>query len=253
MLYGLIIDSYINISDVCKNTITKLTEFMNLLIPLVLSLLVANGTIVAAGMMKPVVLLMISFINVLISKILLPVTFLPLIMNVIGNISENIKFSKLPKVIQKISLTFLKCTLAIFIGILSIEGTLAANVDGFTAKTTKAIVSTTIPVVGKALSDAADSVIGATSITKNAIGVLGIIVIFIIAIEPLLKLFVLMIAFDIAGGLMEPFADKRISNCMSLTSNSIKMLLALLAVISIMFILAISMMIKISNFSLMYS
>lgn len=226
---------------------------MNLLIPLVLSLLVANGTIVSVGMMKPVLLLMISFINSLISKILLPVTFLSLVISVVGNISESVKISKLPQVIQKFSLSFLKCTLALFIGILSIEGTLAANVDGFAIKTTKAIVSTTIPIVGKALSDATDSVIGAASITKNAIGVLGIIVIFIIAIEPLLKLFTLMIVFDVAGGLMEPIADKRISACMSLTSNSIKMLLALLAVVSILFILATSMMIKISNFSIMYS
>lgn len=226
---------------------------MNLLIPLVLSLMIANGTIVSAGMMKPVLLLMISLINILISKILFPITFLSLVMSIVGNISESIKFSKLPQTIQKFSLSFLKCTLALFIGILSIEGTLAANVDGFTVKTTKAIVSTTIPVVGKALSDATDSVIGAASITKNAIGILGIIVIFIIAIEPLLKLFTLMIVFDIASGLIEPIADKRISTCMSLTSNSIKMLLGLLSVVSILFILSISMMIKISNFSIMYS
>ena len=63
----------------------------------------------------------------------------------------------------------LELLLIIFVGILSLEGTLAANVDGIVAKTTKSIVSTTVPVVGKLIGDAADSVIGATAITKNAI------------------------------------------------------------------------------------
>ncbi len=48
VIVGLIINSYINVSEICEATIVKLTEFMNLLIPLVLSLLVANGTIVSA-------------------------------------------------------------------------------------------------------------------------------------------------------------------------------------------------------------
>ncbi len=194
-----------------------------------------------------------TVINTLISKIILPVTFLTLIINIVSNVSENIKISKIPELIQKFSINFLKCTLAIFIAILSFEGTLAANVDGFTAKTTKAIVSTAIPVVGKALSDAADSVVGAASITKNAVGVLGIIIVFVIAILPLIKIFTLMLVFEIVGGLLEPISDKRISNCISMTSDSIKMLLALLSITSVLFILAISMMIKISNFSIMYS
>ena len=37
--------------------------------------------------------------------------------------------------------------LTLFIGVLSLEGTLTSSVDGITAKTTKAAVSSLIPVV----------------------------------------------------------------------------------------------------------
>ena len=252
VIVGLIISSYINIADLCKETITKLTEFINLLVPLVLGLMVANGTIVSAGMMQPILLMMSSFINTIINSFMLPLIFISLVINIVSNISENIKISKLPEMIQKYSINFLKCSLAVFIAVLSIEGTLSANVDGFTAKTTKAIVSTTIPVVGKALSDAADSVIGAASITKNAIGVIGIIVVVAVVIQPITKIFSLMLIFNISSALIEPVADKRISNCMTVTGDAIKNLFALVSTVSIIFILAISLMIKISNFSIMY-
>ena len=106
--------------------------------------------------------------------------------------------------------------------------------------------------MGKALSDAADSVIGAASITKNAIGIIGIFVVIAIIIEPIIKIFSLMLIFNISAALIEPISDKRISNCMSVTGEAVKNLFALVSTVSIVFVLAISLMIKISNFSIMY-
>ena len=48
---------------------------------------------------------------------------------------------------------------------------------GITAKTTKAAVSNFIPVVGKILGDAVDTVIGCSNILKNAVGIVGVIII----------------------------------------------------------------------------
>ena len=169
----LIIASYTDIVSLCKDTITKLNDFMNMLIPLVLGLLVANGSIVSVSILQPILLVMTSTINVIVANVILPIIFISTMMNLIGNISENIKVSKIPKLLQKTCLWCLEFILIIFIGILSIEGTLGANVDGVTAKAAKSIVSTVIPVVGKALSDATDSILGATLITRNAVGIVG--------------------------------------------------------------------------------
>ena len=42
---------------------------------------------------------------------------------------------------------FLGIVLTVFVGVISLEGTLASSVDGITAKTAKAAVSSMIPVV----------------------------------------------------------------------------------------------------------
>lgn len=245
----LIIASYTDIVSLCKDTITKLNDFMNMLIPLVLGLLVANGSIVSVSILQPILLVMTSTINVIVANVILPIIFISTMMNLIGNISENIKVSKIPKLLQKTCLWCLEFILIVFIGILSIEGTLGANVDGVTAKAAKSIVSTVIPVVGKALSDATDSILGATLITRNAVGIVGMIAIISIVLNPLISALIMMITYNVASALIEPIVDSRISKCMSGMGDSIKIVFALMATVCMLFIISTTIMIKLGNFS----
>ena len=245
----LIIASYTDVVSLCKDTITKLNDFMNMLIPLVLGLLVANGSIVSVSILQPILLVMTSTINVIVANVILPIIFISTMMNLIGNISENIKVSKIPKLLQKTCLWCLEFILIIFIGILSIEGTLGANVDGVTAKAAKSIVSTVIPVVGKALSDATDSILGATLITRNAVGIVGMIAIISIVLNPLISALIMMITYNVASALIEPIVDSRISKCMSGMGDSIKIVFALMATVCMLFIISTTIMIKLGNFS----
>lgn len=245
----LIIASYTDIVSLCKDTITKLNDFMNMLIPLVLGLLVANGSIVSVSILQPILLVMTSTINVIVANVILPIIFISTMMNLIGNISENIKVSKIPKLLQKTCLWCLEFILIVFIGILSIEGTLGANVDGVTAKAAKSIVSTVIPVVGKALSDATDSILGAALITRNAVGIVGMIAIISIVLNPLISALIMMITYNVASALIEPIVDSRISKCMSGMGESIKIVFALMATVCMLFIISTTIMIKLGNFS----
>ena len=248
----LAITSYADISNLCMESMTKLTSFMNLTTPLFLSLMIANGNILSVKFIQPMLMIIINLVNTLIVKLIIPIVFISMIINVIGNISDNIEVSKLPSVLQKSSVWTVNFVLGILIGILSLEGTLAANVDGFTAKTAKTVVSTAIPVVGKALSDATDSIIGAASITKNALGIVGIIAIVGIVCIPITKALIMTFVFNISSALIEPIVDKRMSKCVSETAESIKIIFGLMVTVSILFIFTITLMLKISNFTLMY-
>ena len=68
---------------------------------------------------------------------------------------------------------------------------------------------------GKLIGDATDSVIGATSIAKNAIGFVGVLIIISISIGPLIKSLIVMVIFNVGSAIAEPFVDKRISKCFS--------------------------------------
>jgi len=121
-----------------------------------------------------------------------------------------------------------------------------------TAKTAKAAVSNFIPVVGKVLGDSVDTIIGCGNILKNAVGVIGVLVIAGIVVLPILKLSVLWISFYILSGVCEVVADEKIVKLISQISDSYKILLAILFSVSVMFIVGITIVLKITNSALMY-
>lgn len=244
----LIIKTYADVAKVCETSMSKLCSFMNVLMPLILTLLILNGGHMTVTMMQPVTLIMTNVVNLLITKLIFPIILVSMILVVVGNLNENLKLKKLPEMLQKTSVWFVNLLLGIFVGILSIEGTLAANVDGFTVKTAKTVVSTVIPVVGKALSDATDSIIGAASVTKNAIGVVGILTIISIVLTPIIKVLVIMLFLNFAGAIIEPLADGRMITCINSTGKTMKVLFALMCTVGIIFIISISLMIKAREF-----
>ena len=119
--------------------------------------------------------------------------------------------------------------------------------DAVTSKTTKAAVSNLIPVVGKILGDAVDSVIGCSNILKNAVGVLGVIIIVAISLTPIIKLLLLMAVYYITAAICEPIADEKIVKLLDQMGDTFKFLLAFMCSMSVMIIIGTTLVMKISS------
>ena len=142
--------------------------------------------------------------------------------------------------------------LTIFVGVISLEGTLSSSVDGITAKTTKAVVSSAIPVVGKILGDAVDTVLGCGIVLKNAVGIIGVIVIIGICIVPILKLGILTIIYKLLATLTQAIADKKITSLLDETGDIFKIFLGILSALSVMLIVGTAIVVRMSNSAMMY-
>ena len=240
------------ITTISINAINKLTSFMEIIIPTLIALMIGMGNISTVIAMQPIILTLISIISVIVSKLVIPIIVTSTILNLIGNISKQVNVESLSKFMKKTVMYVLEFVMIIFLGLLSLEGSLASNVDGITAKVAKTAVSNVVPVVGKLISDATDSVIGAVSITKNAVGIIGMLTIVMIVAGPILKAFVCMTFFNLSSAICDTIADERISKSMSTVAESIKHIFGILIMVLFLFIIAITLMIKMSNFSLMY-
>lgn len=132
------------------------------------------------------------------------------------------------------------------------EGTLTSNIDGITMKGIKTATSTFVPVVGKALGDSVDTVLGATSLIKNAVGIVGVIIIIGICATPIIKLTTLSILYSLTAAISEPLADKNIVKLMSNIGGTFKILLGIMFFLSALLIIGVAIILKISNASIMY-
>ncbi len=252
LIITIILTNFSDIVKMVQDTTTNLVAFMNMLVPLLITLMMATGSITTSGVIEPIILFMINFIGNMIQNVILPFVMIFTAMVILSKLSDQIKIEKLAKFFKSGIVWFLGVVLTIFVGVVSLEGTMASSVDGITAKTTKAVVSSAIPVVGKILGDAVDTVLGCGVILKNAVGLVGVIILVGICILPIIKLATLTFAYKLLAGVMQPLADEKITNLLEQIGDIFKIFLAILTSISFMIIIGTTLVLKISNSGMMY-
>ena len=252
LIVTLIMSNFTEIIKLIKETANNLVGFINLLMPLLLTLMVYTGNITTSTVLEPIVLFISNFIGNIIVDVLIPIVLVIVVFSIISKISSRVQVEKISKFLKSGVVWFLGIVLTIFVGVVSLEGTLSSSVDGITAKTAKAAVSSVIPVVGKVLGDVVDSVLGCGVILKNAVGVVGVIVIIGICILPVLKIATLSIMYSLASAVVQPVADDKIVKLLDEMSGVFKLLLAILCSLSVILIIGVTLVIKISNSGMMY-
>jgi len=252
LIVTLIMANFSDILQMVKTSIQNLVGFMNSLVPLLITLMLTTGNFASAGILEPIILFIITFIGNFITTILLPFVLISTALAIISKVSSRIQVDKLSKFFNSTVVWTLGVVLTLFVGIISVEGSLSSTVDGITAKTTKAAVSNFIPVVGKILGDAVDTVMGCSNILKNAVGIVGVVVVIAICVGPIIKLAILMGLYYLAGAVCQPIADEKIVKLLEEMGNTFKMLLAIMCSVSVMLIIGTTLVLKITNSGLMY-
>lgn len=225
---------------------------MNALVPLLITLMMYTGSITTSSVVEPIILFMINFIGNIIQNLIIPFVLVLTSLVIISKISDKVHIDKLSKFFKSGIVWFLGIVLTVFVGVVSLEGTLSSSVDGITAKTTKAVVSSAIPVVGKILGDAVDTVLGCGIVLKNAVGLVGVVIVIGICIMPILKLFVLSVSYKLLSTVVQPIADEKIIDLLEQIGDIFKIFLGILCAISFMLIIGTTLVLKISNGTMMY-
>ena len=115
---------------------------------------------------------------------------------------------------------------------------------------TKYVTGNFVPVVGKMFADATDTVISASLLVKNSIGLAGVIIILFLCAFPAIKILTLALIYNIAAAVMRPLetpdrhlpADDREDDAVCFTA---------LAAVSMMFFLAITILLTAGNITVM--
>lgn len=234
-----------------KEAIDTMSSFMIALIPLVLGLMATFGNIITVSFFHPIIILLINLSGVIISTIILPLLFLAALLLIVSSLSEDYQVTHLATLFRTISLGILGAFLTIFLGVMSVQGTASAIQDGVVMKTAKFITGNFIPVVGRTFTDAADTVLSASLLLKNAVGIVGVMMIVFIAIFPAIKLFVIALIYKIAAAVLQPIGDGPVISSLNTISKYMVYILACLLAVTLMFFLSIVIIVIASNVTLL--
>lgn len=149
LIVTIIMANFFDILKSVNETIENLIGFAELLIPLLITLMTYTGSITTTAVVEPILLFLIELIANLIKTLIIPIVSIIAILAIISKITDKVQINKLGNFMKSSIVWVLGVILTVFIGVVSLEGTLTSSVDGVTAKTAKAAVSSLIPVVRK--------------------------------------------------------------------------------------------------------
>ncbi|EGK14324.1 stage III sporulation protein AE [Desmospora sp. 8437] len=247
----LAVDSFSVAVESAQTAISRMIHIMMALVPLVLTLLASMGNLGSVGMFHPMIVLMIHIIGTLIHAVVFPILFFSAILSIVSCLSDKYKVNQLAGLLRKVSVGILGSMLTVFLGIISVQGATAAVADGVTVRTAKYVTGNFVPVVGRLFSDAADTVVGASLLVKNAIGLVGVILLLLIIAFPALKILSLALVYSFSAAVMQPLGNSPIIECLSIISKTLIYIFAALATVGMMFFLAITIIVAAGNISVM--
>ncbi len=236
--------------NLARDTITKLTDFMAALIPVLMMLLASIGGLAEAATMDPIILTAVNLTPRIYIDFIIPIILMGFVLQFADNISDQHNIQRLTKLLNQIVLWCQGIIITIFIGIVTVRGINSSTIDAVTAKTAKFAVDNFIPIVGKALSDAVSTAAGYSIIIKNALSSLGLFIIIIIVIFPIIKLFIISMLYKFSAALIEPISDSRIVSSITSAGDSLILIMSCVISISFMFFIMISIMASAGKFIL---
>lgn len=247
VLMILAIGSFTEAIGYAKHAITSMNDFMIATVPLVVGLLAASGALASAAFFQPVLLFMVHLISNIVFLFVFPLIFFSAVLDITSALSPRYKLTKLASLLRTTGVSVLGISLSGFIGVIAVQGAGKGIADGIALRTIKFSIGTFIPVVGKAVSDAAETVASASLLVKNAVGIAGLIIIALIALFPALKILALSFIYNGSAALMQPLGDNPMIGTLGAISKSIVLVFASVAAVALMFFIAISILLASAN------
>lgn len=231
--------------------ISTMTSFIMALIPLLLALIAASGGLISAAFFHPVILFLINISGHFIQYIVLPLLFLAVILSIVSVLSEQYKVTQLANLLRNGSIALLGMFFTIFLAVISVQGASAAVSDGIAIKTAKFITGNFIPVIGRMFTDATDTVLSASLLLKNSVGIIGVTILLLIVAFPAVKLLIISLIYQFTAAILQPLGGGPIIKSLDIIGKSILYVFSALAIVSLMFFLSITVIIAAGNLTIM--
>lgn len=237
--------------DYTNEAIGTMISFVLALVPLLLALIAASGGIVSAAFFHPVILFLMNMSGLFMQYIILPLLFLATLLSIVSTMSEQYKVSQLAALLRNWSIGLMGLFLTVFLGVISVQGASAAVTDGVTIRTAKFVTGNFIPVIGRMFTDATDTVVSASVLLKNTVGIAGVAILLIIVAFPAIKILMIAFIYKFAAAILQPLGGGPIITCLDIISKSVIYVFAALGIVSLMFFLSITVIVAAGNLTMM--
>ena len=233
ILCGVMVHSFFYLNKTVTQLVTLMADYMK-------GMIMAYSGITTSTTVYEFYLLLIYAMTTLTNVVLLPMIKILFVLKIINHISKEEHFSRLCKTLEGVIKFLLKGFLSVLLGVQLIQSMILPAVDSMKNTVLQKGMSA-IPGIGSGLNSAMTMVIGSAVVIKNSIGAVGILVLIVIIVPPVIEITAVVLTYLLAGIMIQPISDKRITGAMDAVIQSGKLMLSMIFTMALLFILSVAL------------
>lgn len=242
MVGTVILACLIGVLEAGFGAITQMKKQMEIVYPILLTLMAASGGSVSVGIFRPAVAFMSGAITNLFTAVVLPTSVAVIVLAFVGNLSSEVRTERLGELFKSFNKWIVGLSLGLFSIFLTVQGITSAQYDGLSLRAAKYVLSGSVPIVGGFLSGGLDLVIAGSAIIKNAFGSFAVFLLFGTLLRPLLLMIVFQLFLRLSAAATEPVGGK-VSSFLSRLAGDCGYFLAGLLCIAFLYFLTLMLLI----------
>lgn len=235
-------------TQLCLTGMSTLTEFMELALPALFTILTAMGSAATVGVFQPATALLCGSITACMRTAVLPVAVAAGVLGMVDCLCDSDRLGGIAAMLKKTLKWVIGAVTTVYIGVMTLSGMGASGFDGLSIRTAKYAASSMVPVVGSMVSGSFDTVLGCAVLVKNAVGIAAIVLSLGIVAVPLIRTVSLMFLLRLAAALMGPVAEKRLVGIYDTAADALQYVIAGLIAVSLMFTITVGLLMTLTNY-----
>jgi len=220
-------------------TVTELSEYGKLLIPVMTAAVAAQGGGTTSAALYTGTVFFNSLLTTVIARIIIPALYIYLCLCIAVCAVEQDTLKRVREFVKWLMTWSLKWILYIFTGYISITGVVSGTVDASALKAAKIGISGAVPVVGSILADATETILVSAGVMKNAAGVYGIFAVLAVCVGPFLQIGVLYGMLKFSGIVCNVFGYKPAGELIKDFSSGMGLVLAMTGTVCILLLISL--------------
>lgn len=193
-----------------RTTISAMQGFSQTLLPVLAACTAATGHVGAAAARQVATAMFCNILITVIDRLLVALVYAYLAAYAAYTAIGDPGLKRIAQLLRWVVTKTLSVLLVAFVAYLTITGTVAGGADAAAVKATKTVIAGLIPVVGRIIADASETILVGAGMVKNTVGVVGLLVVLGVCLVPFVRLAAHYAAYRLCGALSATVADSRL-------------------------------------------
>lgn len=239
-LMVLLMQSFFLVRDITIDGIDTLLTFLNALIPTYAVTLAFTGNSISGAMLYELAFILVYLIELLMRSFLSPMIHVFILVLFLNHLFEEDRISKLAELLEKGIQIILKGAFGAVIGLGVVQSMITPAKDRLAGNVLLSGLSS-IPGAGNLIGSTGEILLSCGMLIKNSVGVIGLLMLVFMAVVPLLKIGCFWLLYHGLSILLQPVADKRITECVSAVARGCDLYFKIVMYTMLLFFVLFSM------------